>query len=374
MKLIRNTKRYGGLAAGLAIVALSGCSQFDQLMGNEEPVNYRSTVKGDPLSIPPDLTQANQNTQYRAPEGTTTFSQYAREQAERKPGTSADNILPQRDDIRVMRDGDLRWLVVNQPAEKLYTKVVDFWGEQGFTIFRQDPKAGTMETDWAENRGKIPEGWIKSALGFLLDQVYDSGERERFRARLERVNGTTEIFITHDQMVETGTADNSGWKWVEGKEDPNLNAAMLARLMVFLGTDTDRARALVAQAESTNQRPAVSLSSDGQALLDLGQPFDRAWRRVGVAIDSAGFSVEDRDRSAGDYYVRYLDTDTGRKISQPGLIDRMFGRKAATEAATFRIHVIDRGQSTSVVVLNEAGQQDNTETAQRILAVLAEHM
>lgn len=374
MKSMRRTKRYSGLAVGVAVLTLAGCSQFDQLLGREEPIDYRSTVSGDPLSIPPDLTQASQHAQYRAPEGTTTFSQYARSQEERSRMGARDQILPERDDIRVMRDGDLRWLVVNQPAEDLYTKVVDFWGEQGFTIYRQDPRAGVMETDWAENRGKIPEGWIKSALGFILDQVYDSGERERFRTRLERVDGKTEIYITHDQMVETGTADRSGWKWVEGKEDPNLNAAMLARLMVFLGTDTDHARQLVAEAQKTDLKPEISAATDGQAMLNLNQPFDRAWRRVGVGIDSAGFSLEDRDRSTGDYYIRYLDTDTGRKVSQPGLIDRMLGRKSATEADTLVVRVIDRGQSSSVIVTDRDGQQDNSETARRILTVLAEHM
>src|SRR5699024_5301924 len=107
-------------------------------------------------------------------------------------------------------------------------------------------------------------------------------------------------------------------------------------------------------------------ASDGQAMLSLNQSFDRAWRRVGVAIDSAGFALEDRDRSAGDYYIRYLDTDTGRKIKQPGLIDRMFGRKSATEADNLIIRVVDRGQTSSVMVTDQAGNQDNSETARRI--------
>ncbi len=371
---MRLNKRFSALTLAVGVALLSGCSQLNQVMGTEDSVKYRSTVAGDPLSIPPDLTQANRDARYRAPEGSTTFSQYAAAQQDRGSSTGAQNILPSVDDVNVMRDGDMRWLVVNRPAEQVYPQIIEFWGEQGFTIQTQDPLAGMVVTDWAENRSKIPEGWIKSALGAIFDQVFDSGERERFRTRIERVNGKTEVYISHQQMVETGTADNAGWKWVAGKEDPNLNAAMLARLMVFLGTDVQTAQAKVTEAQKQSGSPVIETAVSGQAALALGEPFDRAWRRVGVAIDSAGFYVEDRDRSAGDYYVRYLDTDTGQKIEQPNIFQRMFGGKGTSEPRTFRIRVADQGNSSVVTVLDANGQQDNSDTAKRIISVLSANM
>jgi outer membrane protein assembly factor BamC len=366
-------KRYAGLTIGLGLLVLSGCSQWNQLTGKEESVNYKSTVIGDPLSIPPDLTQANRDAHYKAPEGTATFSQYAQNEQARKNVSASDRILPTNSDITVMRDGNIRWLVVNKPAETVYPKVVDFWGEQGFTLHSQDPRAGLMETDWAENRAKIPEGWIRSALGSIIDQVFDSGERERFRTRLERVNGKTEIYMSHEQMVETPTSDGATFKWVFGKEDPGLNAAMLARLMVFLGTDVQTAQTAVAQAEKDSSAPQVKAVA-GQSALTLTEPFDRAWRRVGVAIDSAGFSVDDRDRSAGDYFVRYLDPDTGEKIEQRNFIGRLFGSKNTAAATPFRIHVAEQGSGSVVTVLDQNGKPNNSATAQRIITVLSNHL
>ena len=374
MTKMRMNKRYTGLALGMGLVLLAGCSQLNQLTGREETVDYKSTVVGDPLSIPPDLTQANRDARYRAPEGTTTFSQYAQNEQARLSANSAGNVLPQASGVSVMRDGDLRWLVVDKSPEEVYPKVIDFWGEQGFTIHSQDARAGLMETDWAENRAKIPEGWIRSALGSIIEQVFDSGERERFRTRLERVNGKTEIYISHQQMVETPTPDGAAFKWVFGKEDPGLNAAMLARLMVFLGIDVDNAQAMVTQAEKEVDRPDVVAMPAGQTALTLGEPYDRAWRRVGVAIDSAGFAVEDRDRSTGDYFVRYLDSDTGQKIEQQNVISRMFGGRNTAEAERFRIHVADQGSSSVVTVLDQNGQVQSTDTAKRIIAVLSSHM
>src|SRR3546814_15353731 len=100
---------------------------------------------------------------------------------------------------------------------------------------------------------------------------------------------------------------------------------MLARLMVFLGTDVQKAHDMVAQAEKDSEQASVTQMPDGQAALALAEPFDRAWRRVGVATDSASFAVDDRARSAGDYFIRYLDSDSGQKIEQHNFIGRLFG-------------------------------------------------
>jgi outer membrane protein assembly factor BamC len=370
----RISKR-AGLAVSLGALVLTGCSAVNQLTGAEEPVNYKSTVRGEPLSIPPDLTQANQDTRFQAPEGPTTYSQYASSQQSRQNADNRDAVLPQSQGVEVMRDGDLRWLVVDRAPDDVYPRVIEFWGQQGFTIHSQDPKAGLIQTDWAENRAKIPEGWIHSALGAILDTVYDSGERERFRTRLERVNGKTEVYISHEHMEETQTRDGSGWKWIYGKEDPGLNAAMLARLMVYLGTDVEQAQQKVAQAEQPQAEVQVQQQmQEGQSALSLNEGFDRAWRRVGVAIDSAGFEVTDRDRSTGDYFVRYLDSDSGEKIEQQNVFGRLFGTKNTAEAATYRIHVVDQGGSSVVTVLDANGQPQDTDTAKRILGVLSKHI
>ena len=373
-------KRHAAVSALFALAVLSGCSDINQFLGKEESIDYKSasSQRVDPLSIPPDLTQAASDPRYRAPAaGTTTYSQFqAQGQAAGSIAQTSqvNNVLPQRTDMRVERDGDLRWLVVNLPPEGVFGRVVDFWTANGFTIRSNDPAAGLIDTDWAENRAKIPESWLRQALGMLLEQAYDSGERERFRTRLERVNGHTEIYITHEQMVEknVGSADSTRTQWQHGKQDPGLNAAMLARLMVYLGTDVDRAKTLVAQAEKSPQAPTVqSLRANG-AMLGVNESFDRAWRRVGVALDSGGFTVEDRDRSAGDYFVRYVDTDTGEQREDPGFFSRLFSSSKKTETPQYRIHLEGQGDRTEVTVLDANGQRDTSPTAQRLLSVLAD--
>jgi outer membrane protein assembly factor BamC len=359
----------------LSLIALAGCSTLGQLTGQTESIEYKSAVSGDPLSIPPDLTQANQNPHYQAPEGTARFSDYAAGQRAQQNVNPADRVLPRQEGIQVMRDGTLRWLVVDQPAEEIYPRVIEFWGEQGFTIQSQDPLSGVIQTDWAENRAKIPEGWLRRALGSILDQAFDSGERERFTTRLERVNGKTEIYISHQHMEETPTSDGTAFKWVYGKEDPGLNAAMLARLMVSLGTDIQTAQAQVARAEAGGaDATAAAQIAEGQAAVTLNEPFDRAWRRVGVALDSARFTVEDRNRANGDYYIRYLDTDTGEKIEQQTVFGRIFGSRNAAEPLKLRVHVTDQGATSLVTVQDEQGSTLNDQTARRVISVMSGHL
>lgn len=369
---IKKTCRIGS-AIGLSAVLLAGCSSVNQMLGLEESVDYKSTVSGDPLTIPPDLTQANRDVRYTAPEGVTTFSEYAAAQ-DGQPAVGSTQVLPQSDDIQVRRDGDLRWLVVNRPVEQIYPQLLEFWNDQGFTIRSEDPRTGLIETDWAENRAKIPEGWLRSALGAIIDQVFDSGERERFRMRLERVGpSSAEIYISHQHMYEEPASDGTSFRWVHGKEDPGLNAAMLARLMVYLGTDVKTASSRVAEAEKVDTKPSVQALPDRTALV-LAESFDRAWRRVGVAIDSAGFSVEDRDRSSGDYYIRYLDVDLGQKIEQPNIFTRMFGWRNTAEPVPYRINVRDQGGNSLVTVTDANGVIQEDDTAKRILTVLVDHM
>ncbi len=371
-------KRHAGLSALMALMLLAGCSEMNEFMGKEESVNYKSAVaqRGEPLSIPPDLTQANSDPRYKAPTtGSTTFSEFQQQGQAQATAPKTSNVLPQRDDMRVERDGDLRWLVVDRPPEQIFPKVVDFWTDTGFTVANNDPKSGLIETDWAENRSKIPESWLRQALGAILEQAYDSGERERFRTRVERVNGHTEIFISHRQMLEKRVgADGNQVQWQNGKEDPGLNAAMLARLMVYLGLDVDAARKLVQKAEAAPQKPSMQEITTQGAMLQVNEPFDRAWRRVGVALDSGGFAVDDRDRNAGDYFVRYVDTDTGEKNEQPGFFGRLFSGDKAAQAAQYRIHVAARGDQTEVTVLDANGGRDNSATAQRLLSVLKDKM
>ncbi len=371
--------------AGAVVVAaaLTGCNAFNQFLGREDAIDYQSaTPTRGSLSVPPDLTQVPANTRYQVPEGPggTSFSQYASDQA-RRQGEAAtaqgSTVLPSRNDITIERDGSTRWLSVNMPADQVFERALEFWRSQGFAIRSQNAQAGLIETDWAENRANIPQDIIRRTVGRVFDQVWDSGQRELFRTRLERTqDGRIEVYFSHQHMVEE-VVNEAQTKWVPRPSNPELDAAMLSRFMVFLGAEEERAKAemqaAAAQPQAASQGAQLVRSPGVQGALDVPEGFDRAWRRVGLALDRGNFTVEDRDRTAGQYFVRYVDVDA-QQSERPGLMTRIFGARQPAQQPQYRVQLSDVGGTTRVTILNAEGQPDNSATAGRILEVLQQQL
>jgi outer membrane protein assembly factor BamC len=369
------------LLAGL----LAGCS--GSILPESKKIEYKSAGKLPPLEIPPDLTQQSRDERYAVPDvstskGTATYSAYSSERSGQARTTTAQDVLPQVDTMRIERSGTQRWLVVQGSTERLWPAVKEFWQEMGFLVNVEIPEAGIMETDWAENRAKIPQDFIRNTLGKVLDSLYSTAERDKFRTRLEKgaEPNKVEIYISHRGMYEIYTSEGrTETKWQPRPPDPELEAEMLGRLMVRLGADESRAKTMVA-AEQRQERARLSRATDGAGALMLEEPFDRAWRRVGLALDRVGFTVEDRDRSQGLYFVRYVDPDADgkKKSDDSGMLSKlMFWKGSSGEKpnqAQYRIHLKTTGESTTVEVLTREGGIDKSDTSRRILTLLYDQL
>ncbi|HEV2612769.1 MAG TPA: outer membrane protein assembly factor BamC [Noviherbaspirillum sp.] len=370
-----------GLVCALAFAGLAGCSSIGSLL-EPDRIDYKSAGKAPSLEIPPDLTQLERENRYAIPEanrGTATASGYNMQQTARPAATTS--VSPAATpDMRIERAGNQRWLVVQQSPEVLWPQIKDFWQDSGFLINLEAPQAGLMETDWAENRAKIPQDFIRNTIGKALDALYSTGERDKFRTRLERSpNGATEIYISHRgaQEVLVGQEKEST-VWTPRPADPELEAEFLARLMARLGTDGTRAKAVVANAGAQPVR-AKLVNGNGPGYVEVDEGFDRAWRRVGLALDRVGFTVEDRDRAQGLYFVRYVDQadDATRRASEKGFFSKLFsfgGDDKAKAAQRYQVAVKGNGGVTQVAVLNNEGRPESSQTANRILSLLNEQL
>lgn len=368
------------VVCALGGVLLAACS------GNgleTKKVDYKSTGKLPPLEIPPDLTRPAADDRYLVPDvnprGTATYSDYARDRSGKQASASvASLVLPSTQSVRVERDGNQRWLVVTGTPDQVWPVVKQFWQDSGFIINVELPEAGIMETDWAENRAKIDDGIIRNFLGKFLDSIYSTSERDKFRTRLEKgiKPGTTEIYISHRGMEEVYTTsissgnDNRDTVWQPRPSDPNLEAEMLGRLMTRFGVERERARKQLAAAENTAPRARLVNGPDG-AMLTLDDQFDRAWRRVGLALDRVGFTVQDRDRSKGLYYVRYIDPMADAKSKEKGWLSSLaFWKSSEPKPEEYKIQVTGKESASIVDVLNPAGGREQSDTSRRILTLL----
>lgn len=363
------------------VLMVSGCN----LLPESKKIEYKSAGKIPPLEVPPDLTAPSADDRYAVPDmtsaGSATFSTYNREREE-QPRTYDSSILPvAKDAVHIARSGTQRWLVVHQAPEDVWPVVKEFWQDLGFLIKVEAPDVGIMETDWAENRAKIPQDIIRSVLSTFLDSLYSTAERDKFRTRLERgESGATEIYISHRGMDEV-LADRSTQRtiWQPRPADPDLEAEMLARLMMRFGTEEERARQEVASASNgvALQEQAYMDKARGGVLI-VAETFDRAWRRIGLALDRVGFTVEDRDRSSGVYFVRYANPDLeSRKASEgEGILSKLAFWRSDTDskADRYRIQVSEVGASSEVKVLNQDGTPEESGAAERILNLLYEQL
>lgn len=364
-------------------LALGGCS--GSLLESKR-IDYKSARKLErPLEIPPDLTAPRRDDRFAvpdvAPRGVATYSAYAADRAGQPAVSSTSgDVLVASDTMRIERAGSQRWLVVGGTPDELWPQIKDFWLELGFILNVDSPEIGVMETDWAEDRAKIPQDFVRATLGKVLDGLFSTPERDKFRTRLEQGKdaGTVEIYISHRGMMEiypTEAKDSTIWQ--PRPADPELEAEMLRRLMVRLGAEEARAEAEIA-APQTEERARIVSAADGGAELVMEEAFDRAWRRVGLALDRIGFTVEDRDRAEGLYFVRYVDPDVDNRSPEKGFLSRLaFWRsdeKPAAGGSEYRLHVQGQGDNARVRVLTREGGVDSSETARRMLGLLHEQL
>jgi outer membrane protein assembly factor BamC len=370
------------LGAIAALLLLGGCN-ITQTFRDATAIDYKSASKGPPLDVPPDLISPRTDDRFQVPDRAgagTTYSAYARERAEQQTSPSGPNVLPQRPGVRMERQGSQRWLVVDQPPEKVWPVVREFWNESGFALRTESPETGIMETDWAEKRPDPRDSGYRSFLQRTLGSLYSTGERDKYRTRLETTDGkVTEIFVSHRGLVEelTGPMKDTSM-WVSRPSDPELEAELLRRIMLRFAperraTQTASGTAGATQVASAAQSPAPApdrvrmLDEGGRPVLAMDESFDRAWRQVGLALDRGGFTVEDRDRSKGTFFVRYVDPE--QEASARGVIDRVFGTgpKKDLSGRKYRIVVDGAGTSgTRVGVLGEDGSPPSTDVDRRI--------
>ena len=369
-------------------LGLAGCSTVENALSGDK-LDYRSqATKTAPLEVPPDLTQlAREQQRYQPQSGPVSAATYqqAVPAAPAAPSVAATPaaggtaaamgaVAPtQLGDMRIERAGNERWLVTSATPDQLWPQLVAFWQERGFNIAKDDAQAGVIETEWAENRAKIPQDFIRRSIGRLFEGAYSTSERDMFRTRVERTSRGTEITITHRGMEEVFVSQmRDQTKWTTRPSDPGLEAEFLSRLMVKLGAKEEVARASVTQAPV--QAPRARVLAGQGAALQLDDGFDRAWRRVGVALDRSGFTVEDRDRTSGLYYVRYVDPKEAQR-EEPGFFGRLFGRddkRATTDR--YRVAVKSEGNASTVSVQNAQGAPDTGEVAQRIVKSLLDDL
>ncbi len=363
------------LASAAALTCLlAGCSSLE-----ESKIDYKSASQAPTLQIPPDLTQLKRDSRYQVA-GTNSASAVANATGVRTVN-DAGTATNQAGQAQIIRTGNQRVLLIQRSADSVWEPLREFWKDNGFVLITDQPELGIMETDWAENRAKLPQDFIRKTVGKVFDSLYSTGERDRFRTRIERTDKGIEITITHRGMAEIYTsALKDQTVWSPRASDPELEIEFLRRLMLRLGGPSMSASASQIGAIAAAPNAAGGLAADVKIIkqnqlpaIEIKDGFDRAWRRVGVAIDRTGFTVEDRDRAQGVFFVRYAPP--GSPDKEPGFFAKMFSSEKATPVlAKYRIAVTSKGDVSVVQVQAADGIPDTSANAEKIIKLLADEI
>lgn len=360
-------------AAALTFL-LAGCSTLE-----ESKIDYKSASQAPTLEIPPDLTQLKRDSRYQVAGSASALASAAAPAA--RTANDAGTATNQAGDVRIVRNGTQRYLVVQRSADSVWEPLREFWKDNGFVLTTDQPELGIMETDWAENRAKLPQDFLRKAVGKMFDSLYSTGERDRFRTRIERTDKGLEITVTHRGMKEIYTSTlKDQTVWTPREADVELEVEFLRRMMLRLGGQNLSSASTAVAAAAPAARATTGMASDVKLTklnqlpaIEIQDGFDRAWRRVGVAIDRTGFTVEDRDRAQGVFFVRYAPPGTSDK--EPGFFAKLFSSEKTTPAlAKYRIAVTSKGDVSTVQVQGADGIPESSANADKIIKLLADEI
>jgi len=388
-----------------ALWLTAGCSIFSFFSPKTPDYKGAQARAAQPLEVPPELTAPTMDDRYSVPDPRTqtTYSSYAKTTGPAAVAAAATTapagttltmpVLPKLEGVRLERFGDQRWLVVKGEPEKVWPVVREFWIDAGYTLLRETPELGILETDWYEDRTKIPNDIVRRTIGRLIDGLWSYPRRDKFRTRLEKgaEPGTTEIFVSNRNLEEIYTDTmREKTSWQPGPADRDLEGEMLSRIMAKIGGGETKVttasaplpgrRGATPAPAATNEPRNAVLENNGQGPLVVNDSFDRAWRRVGLALDRVGFTVEDRDRSKGVFFVRYIDPEADRAATDKRTwAEKLQFWKSSTpdksKQPQFRIHVADAGASMSQVQVQDSqGSPEASSTGKKILGLLFEQL
>ncbi|PSB92210.1 outer membrane protein assembly factor BamC [Candidatus Pandoraea novymonadis] len=366
-----------GVWTAIASLALfAGCSSLSSSFSSDK-VDYKNSKSGPSLDVPPDLSLLVPSEHKVLSSNAATLSAYEKKM-QIKSMQPVDMVLPSVPGMKVMRDGNQRWLVIQKAPNQLWEMLREFWQENGFILILDSSNTGVIETDWAENRAKLDQDIIRNLLGKVFDGLYSTGERDRFRMRVEReTDGSIAIYISHRRMVEVFTSDQRDTtKWQPAPSDFGLEAIFLTKLMQHLGMQAYQAKTEMEMAKSERLSSIQVVNDASATYIDMSEPFDQAWRRVGIALDRCNFTVDSRDRAKALYWISYVDSMMLSKDNS--FFYNLFHAKEVKErkkAKKYGVNIQGQGDNkTRVQVLDDEGKVDNSIIAQGIIGLLNDHL
>ena len=361
---------YQSLSLILLLVIFAGCSLFGKKNVSDRTAISRSSNKA--LEIPPDLITPAVNDKYSLPaSGEARLSDFNDIDSRKLPSENS-SLLPLETEAYFINYGGFKVLLIERSPEEIWGLLKSFWIQNGFQIEKELPEEGFIETAWLESREKISDGLIRNTLGKIFDGLYDTGERNKFRMRIERTKaGFSEISVVHKGLIQVASDDrfDPTIVWANRNSDQQLEELYLRRIINFVsGKEDKNSKSIDVVKKST---PTLQ-GDDDNNFVELTLNFNEAWKSIGLILDRLGFEVEERLREQGTYLIRYKKLDQEEK--EKGFFAKIFSSdKEQFDMNLYRIEIKNSGNMSQVFV-SDHETSERTKSSQNILAVIYEQL
>ena len=370
-------KKYSSLKLFLIVsplLAFIGCS-------SSPDDTYMASQSTAALELPPNLSQPVSNPEFDIPgisSQQTTYSGYTSAEAKAK------EVLPELGkEVVFVRDGNVFWLELTMTPKEVWPMLRGFVGKIGFEIKYANQLTGTIDTSWREN---------EDGASFMT--TLTSGDQgtymDKYRLRLEREKGSkkTRLFIRHkgariakdvlnqdlwdidEEPVIIDEQDSKKTLWLTRPSDPELEIEMLQNFMVYIGLDEDAVDDELSV--YSNKKLARIISKDNGLALEVNENFPRTWRRIGLALDRMGFVVDDRNRSAGVYYIslpeKYETTE------EKTWFEKLFNKDRIDIPHDYLLSITQQGDDTHVMIRSREKAVMDNKVAEKILRQIQAHI
>jgi outer membrane protein assembly factor BamC len=363
LTILRSSRKWIWL---LVILSLAACSTTNR------KGKYNTGAVDTSLDVPPGLSKPKQTESMAVPSIASDRTSYSKYQQQDSGDSANRDLLPPIKNAKLVRDGDLRWLEIELPPQQVWDDMIRFLRSEGFKIKYQNPATGVIQTDWQENQEYLPTNWFARTM----NKLSSTGLMDRYRVRLERTDdpNRTVIYLSHAGMEEIAyneavNTDVVDTLWQPRSSDPELEAEMLLRFLVFQGMAEPEAEKIVAPEEKEDVIRAEFANVDGAKVINVKENFPRTWRRVGLAIDRLGLTLDDKVRSDGIYLISLNEDFLKTHQEEEGLVGKLFGG-GGKQQTEFAINIVDQGETSVVSVKDRDGKYSDAPNAALVTELL----
>jgi len=355
----------------LIVFSLSGClteSQKETIKENriglgEVSINYYADKSVTSLEVPPDLTSPSYENSFRLSDIVNGIESNTINLTNENIDNSSQKILDTPTDISVKKFGNRRWLIINKSPDLVWDLSKQFLKEKGFSIKKSNKKLGIIETDFLENKPKIPPksmGLIRSFLESQIDNVsYTLPIVDSYKITIEPLEpeAKTQLSLSLFSMAEviSGSGKDETTFWQASEKNYALEAEMLYSLMVYLGGDTANAREKIINARDDG-KVSVTIKDgiNGYAKLVFNLNLAETWDNMSWALNETNTQLEDRDLKGKSFYIQLART------SDKGLFSSLFGEDAIFK--TYQLQLKSINETTTEVYFNDISEANESET------------